>query len=66
MSFKDWISFLIKKWIWYMETPRQERKALKAGNQEMWTVRWFGMLPFSIKMAIDKQRARLRRRVGEK
>ncbi|SEN06579.1 YqzE family protein [Lihuaxuella thermophila] len=66
MTFKDWISYLIKRMIWYMETPRTERKAIKASTREPWSVRWFGMIPFSMKMYVDKQRSRLRGGTSEK
>ncbi|MBA4493275.1 YqzE family protein [Paenactinomyces guangxiensis] len=66
MSFKDWISYLLQKMMWYMETPRSERKSIKASNREAWSVRWFGMIPFSMKMYVDKQRSRIRGRLSEK
>lgn len=67
MSFKDWISYLLERMVWYMETPRTERKAIKQVRREPWSVRWFGMIPFSMKMMVDKQRSRLNRgRLSEK
>ncbi|MGA9173298.1 MAG: YqzE family protein [Thermoactinomyces sp.] len=61
MSFKDWIQYLLERIVWYMETPRSERKELKQMNKEPWTVKWFGIIPFSMRMYMDKQRSRLRR-----
>jgi hypothetical protein len=61
MSFKDWITYLIEKMVWYMETPRTERKAQKQRNREPWSTRWFGMIPFSIKIFLTKQKGRFRR-----
>ncbi|MBA4543943.1 MULTISPECIES: YqzE family protein [Thermoactinomyces] len=61
MSFREWIQFLLQRMIWYMETPRSERKELKQMRKEPWSVKWFGMIPFSMRMYMDKQRSRLRR-----
>ncbi|SFJ07092.1 YqzE family protein [Thermoflavimicrobium dichotomicum] len=60
MSFKEWISYLLGRMIWYMETPKQERKETKQSQKELWSVRWFGLIPFSIKMYVTKQRSRIR------
>lgn len=60
MSFRDWFTYLLERFIWFMETPRTERKKLKQSRKEPWSVRWFGLLPFSMKMTIYKQRSRLR------
>jgi YqzE-like protein len=60
MSFKEWISYLLQRLIWYMETPKQERKEIKKATKEAWSVKWFGMIPFSIKMYVNKQRSRFR------
>jgi hypothetical protein len=62
MSFKEWMVYVLKKFVSYVETPRIERKALKASQREPWSVRWFGMIPFSLKMEMHKQRSRWKRR----
>lgn len=59
MSFKDWISYLIEKLLWYVETPKAERKAYKKANQEPFMTRWFGLIPFSTKMYVQKQKGRI-------
>ena len=56
MSFKDWMTYMLEKLVWYMETPKQERKRLKAEKKELWSVKWFGMLPVAIKMYFRKLR----------
>jgi hypothetical protein len=66
MSFKDWVCYLLERWLWYVETPKHERKELKQMRRVPWTVRWFGLIPFSMKMAVDKQRSRLRSRTMTK
>jgi len=66
MSFKEWVQFMLERMLWYMETPRDERKELKRQQREPWSVRWFGMIPFSIKMAWDQQKSRLRGKLHDK
>ncbi|WP_168188701.1 YqzE family protein [Thermoflavimicrobium daqui] len=60
MSFKDWIQYLLGRIIWYMETPKEQRKEVKQSQKESWSVRWFGLIPLSIKMYVHKQRSRIR------
>lgn len=62
MSFKDWFTYLLERMVWYMETPRTERKEIKKSNRELWSTRWFGMIPFSMKMYVNKQKGRFQRR----
>ncbi|WP_044642419.1 YqzE family protein [Risungbinella massiliensis] len=59
MSFKDWISYMIEKMLWYVETPKDERKAHRQAQKEPFMTRWFGMIPFSTKMYLEKQKDRL-------
>jgi hypothetical protein len=56
MSFKDWITFMIEKMVWFMETPKKDRKAIRSAKKEPWSYRWFGMIPMSMKMATKKLR----------
>jgi hypothetical protein len=65
MSFQDWVAYLLKRLVWYMETPRNERREAKKANRLPWTVRWFGMIPFSMKMYVDSKRSRWRGRLNE-
>jgi hypothetical protein len=60
MQFKDWVQFILQRMIWYMETPRSERKAMRQQEREPWSVRWFGMIPFSMKMVMDRHKERWR------
>ncbi|MFO7291146.1 YqzE-like protein [Planifilum fulgidum] len=62
MSFKDWITYLLERLVWFMETPREERKKMRNIRKEPWATRWFGMIPLSMKMAVEKQKSRLRSR----
>lgn len=36
MSFREWISYLLERMLWYLETPRQDRKELKKAQREPW------------------------------
>lgn len=58
MSFKDWITYMIEKIVWFLETPQQERKAVRKAKQEPWTYRWFGLVPLSMKIAVKKVKRR--------
>lgn len=61
MSFKDWFTYMLKKWVGYMETPKEERILLKQQHhKEDWSTRWFGLLPSSIKYSVDEARKRFR------
>lgn len=60
MSFREWIEYLLERFLWYLETPRAERKELKRQHREPWGYRWFGLIPFSVKMAWNQHKARLR------
>lgn len=61
MSFKDWISYVIKRIILHLETPKEERRERRVARREKWSYRWFGMIPFSMKMYVRRQRDRFSR-----
>lgn len=56
MSFKDWITYVLEKLVWFMETPKQERKEQRSARREPWSSRWFGMIPMSVRMATKRVR----------
>ncbi|MGA8941898.1 MAG: YqzE family protein [Thermoactinomyces sp.] len=64
MSFEEWITYMLQRFVRYVETPRSERKKLKQSRKEPWSIRWFGLVPFSMKMAFSRQR-RLHSRSNE-
>ncbi|MBO8163176.1 MAG: YqzE family protein [Brevibacillus sp.] len=49
MSFQEYLRFMVKRFLEYLETPGEERRRLKAAR-EAWSARWFGVIPMSIKM----------------
>lgn len=61
MSFKDWFNFMLKKLVWYVETPKEERQLLKNMEKQSWDHKWFGLVPFAIKLQMDKARKRFSR-----
>lgn len=56
MSFQDWISYLIERFLKYVETPKEERR--KKETVESWSSRWFGLLPVSAKMVWSQWKSR--------
>ncbi|MFY0543297.1 YqzE family protein [Brevibacillus sp. H7] len=53
MSFQDYLKYLTKLFVQYMETPKEERKQRKL-PREAWSSRWFGAIPMSIRMLLRK------------
>lgn len=53
MSSQDLVKFLTQELVKYMETPRHQRKQR---TKETWMMRWFGMIPLSVKMMIHRKR----------
>lgn len=47
----DLIKYITERVVTYMETPKEERKHRKQIQEKPpWTVRWFGMIPFSVSL----------------
>lgn len=44
------ILYITKQVVTYMETPKSTRKEGKERKREHWAVRWFGLMPFSMKV----------------
>jgi len=53
MSFQDYLKYLTRLFVEYMETPKQERQ-LRKQPRENWTSRWFGAIPMSIRLLFRK------------
>jgi hypothetical protein len=56
MSSNEYVKFLTRTLVNYMETPKSVRKEKRAVKKESWSYRWFGMIPLSISMLFKKQR----------
>lgn len=49
----DFVKYLTERVVKFVETPKEVRRQKKAGRKEVkeqWQYRWFGMLPFAIRM----------------
>lgn len=55
MSFQDYLKYLIRMFVQYVETPQEERKK-QTIPRERWSSRWFGVIPMAIKMLFMKER----------
>jgi hypothetical protein len=53
MSFQDYLKYLTKLFVEYMETPKEERRQRKH-PKESWSSLWFGSIPMSIKLLLRK------------
>jgi hypothetical protein len=53
MSFQDYLKYLTKLFVEYMETPKEERRQRKL-PKESWSSLWFGSIPMSIKLFLRK------------
>ncbi|OZB96789.1 YqzE family protein [Paenibacillus sp. XY044] len=57
------VKYITERVVSYMETPKEERRKQK--YKEPWTVKWFGMIPFSLSQlgggAADKRRQKRRK-----
>ncbi|MDA8351972.1 MAG: YqzE family protein [Firmicutes bacterium] len=63
MSTQDFLKYLVQEMVKYMDTPRDRRREERISRKQQrpsWGVRWFGMVPFGMKMFTHKQRSRLR------
>lgn len=47
----DLIKYITERVVTYIDTPKEVRK--KGRNKEPWSVRWFGMIPFSVSLWKD-------------
>lgn len=50
---QELIKFLTQRFVQYLETPRDERRKRRQAK-EPWTVRWFGMIPLSLRILIRR------------
>jgi len=53
MSFQEYLKYLTKRFVLFLETPAEERKKQKT-PRESWGSRWFGAIPMSIKLLLKK------------
>lgn len=53
MSFQEYLKYLTRLFVQYVETPKEERKQNKR-PREAWSSRWFGAIPMSIRLLLRK------------
>ncbi|MBO8156115.1 MAG: YqzE family protein [Bacillaceae bacterium] len=61
MSGNDLVKYMTQEFLKYMHLPKEERKkrkVLKKQQEERRTIRYFGMVPFALKMFIDSKKKR--------
>ncbi|GIO07093.1 YqzE family protein [Brevibacillus reuszeri] len=49
MSFQEYLKYLTRLFVTYMETPKDERRQRRT-PKESWSSRWFGAIPMSIRL----------------
>ncbi|MFC4076614.1 YqzE family protein [Salinithrix halophila] len=62
MSSQDYLKFWVQRMVRYMDTPKAEREEAKQkrrAQRPSWAFRWFGMVPFGLRMYARKQKSRL-------
>ncbi|MEO3944235.1 YqzE family protein [Gorillibacterium sp. CAU 1737] len=54
----DLVKYITERVVIYMDTPKEKRKEAREARRpkEAWTVRWFGMIPDSLRMLIGGKR----------
>jgi len=61
MSGKDYLKFVTEQIVTYMDLSSEEKKLRKQTqkmNRPLYTSKWLGMLPFSLKIIFQKENSR--------
>jgi hypothetical protein len=53
MSFQEYLKYLTRTFVQYVETPKEERRQQRQ-PRETWSTRWFGAIPMSIRLFLRK------------
>ncbi|WP_299087969.1 YqzE family protein [uncultured Metabacillus sp.] len=62
MSANDYVKYVTQQIVKYMDTPKEARKQLREERKNVETSstfysnRWFGVLPFSLKLMLNKRK----------
>ena len=60
MKTNDYIKFLTQEFVTYVDKPKEERRKKKHVRNKMekpmYTSKWFGLIPFALRIAIKKKR----------
>lgn len=59
MKTNDYVKFMTQQFVSYIDSPAEEkkqRKQEKKEEKELFTSKWFGILPLALKMLVDKEK----------
>ncbi|MEM5015641.1 YqzE family protein [Metabacillus indicus] len=59
MSTNDYVKYMTQQLVRYMDTPKEERKAIKTmrkTEKSPFASRWFGILPFAFMFFLKKRK----------
>jgi hypothetical protein len=48
----DIVKFLTQEFVKFIDTPKDKRQRK---NKERWSTRWFGLIPFAVRMVLHKK-----------
>ncbi|MCR8981055.1 YqzE family protein [Brevibacillus laterosporus] len=54
MSSQEYVKYMTKRFVQYLETPKEERRRQRELPREPWSSKWFGAIPMSIKLLFKK------------
>ncbi|CAM2949775.1 YqzE family protein [Paenibacillus sediminis] len=52
------LKYITEQVVTYIDTPKDIRREKRLQTRESWQYRWFGMIPFSIHLWVDRTRLR--------
>lgn len=52
---QDLVRYLTLRLVRYMDNPQKEREKKVIKKKENWSVKWFGVVPMSIKMIVSNK-----------
>lgn len=55
MSTNSYLKFLTEEFVKYLNSPKENRKEKKMEEKDPLLNRWFGVLPFSLKLLIRRK-----------
>ncbi|WP_248925035.1 YqzE family protein [Paenibacillus hamazuiensis] len=69
MKGEELVQYITERVVAYFDTPREVRKQARQNQKtvrEDWVYRWFGLVPFSLKMWADQQRRRIKEKYKQR
>jgi hypothetical protein len=56
MSLQDFVKYLTKEFVQYVNTPKEERVSKQQPPKVSWDQQWFGLLPLAISMFLKRKK----------